>query len=414
MPGSAEPKVRFERVWKRFRRGDMHDSLRDLIPSLMRRALRRSAPPATANRSFWALQDVSFHVGTGEALGIIGANGAGKSTALKLLTRVLGPTHGFCSVEGRVGALIEVSAGFHPDLTGRENVFLHGAVMGMSRSEIARKFDRIVDFSGVEEFLDTPVKRYSSGMNARLGFAIAAHLDPDVLIIDEVLSVGDANFQRKALTRVSELVKSGVPAVLVTHQLDQVTSLCTKALVLERGKVVAEGTPSESIAQYLSSAMDADAIDDMSVLVVKTIRRQQRQGVRPGDTLNLSIEVIVQDLRLGAVQQLIARVSSAITGSVVFEGALHEAGLEAPTMSSWYWADVGLTLHAPPGPYHVEFIAADRRSGSELARAGGVYVSLDGDGKFHGAPRGDMTARLTHAAQFGVANDFAPVTTPDA
>ena len=187
----ARSAVVVEHIWKKFRRGERHDSLRDLVPSLVRRALRPQ--PATLQREeFWALRDLSFTVNPGEALGVIGPNGAGKSTLLKILSRILRPTVGRCVLGGRVGSLIEVAAAFHPDLTGRENVFLQGAIMGMRRAEIARKFDDIVDFSGVSEFIDTPVKRYSSGMNARLGFSIAAHLDPDVLLIDEVLSVGDA------------------------------------------------------------------------------------------------------------------------------------------------------------------------------------------------------------------------------
>jgi ABC-type polysaccharide/polyol phosphate transport system ATPase subunit len=204
--------VIFEGVSKKFRRGERHDSLRDLVPALFNRAFH-GAPDrqALADQEFWAVRDLSFTVGAGEALGIIGPNGAGKSTTLKLLTKILRPTRGRIEINGRVGALIEVAAGFHPDLTGRENVYLQGAIMGMSRGEIARKFDAIVDFSGVQEFIDTPVKRYSSGMNARLGFAIAAHLDPDVLIIDEVLSVGDVGFQEKCVTRMRELLARGIP-----------------------------------------------------------------------------------------------------------------------------------------------------------------------------------------------------------
>src|SRR5207248_1473474 len=171
---------------------------------------------------FWAVRDISFAVNEGEALGIIGPNGAGKSTVLKLLTRILKPTRGTCAVRGRVGALIEVAAGFHPDLTGRENVFLQGAVMGMKRAEIVRAFDDIIDFAGIAGFVDTPVKRYSSGMNARLGFSIAAHLSPDVLIIDEVLSVGDAAFQERCTTRMQSLIAEGIPLVFVSHNLPAV------------------------------------------------------------------------------------------------------------------------------------------------------------------------------------------------
>ncbi|HEU4586647.1 MAG TPA: ATP-binding cassette domain-containing protein, partial [Gemmatimonadaceae bacterium] len=188
---SSEPAVVFDGVWKKFRRGERADSLRDLIPAVTRRIVR-GKPPADeledGSGDFWALRDVSFEVRPGEALGIIGPNGAGKSTVLKLLTKILKPTRGTSRVHGRTGALIEVAAGFHADLTGRENIYLQGAILGMKRTEIARTMDDIIEFADLGEFIDTPVKRFSSGMSARLGFSIAAHLDPDVLIIDEVLS----------------------------------------------------------------------------------------------------------------------------------------------------------------------------------------------------------------------------------
>jgi lipopolysaccharide transport system ATP-binding protein len=242
--------VVFEGVWKKFRRGERHDSLRDLLPSLLSRLTGRRRPAGLAPSEFWALRDVSFRVGPGEALGIIGPNGAGKSTTLKLLTKILRPTQGRLSVKGRAGALIEVAAGFHPDLTGRENVFLQGAIMGMSQAEIARKFDAIVDFAGVEEFIGTPVKRYSSGMNARLGFAIAAHLDPDVLLVDEVLSVGDVGFQAKCIARMQALLKSGVPLVFVSHNLTAVVDLCTRAVLIDKGVVQFDGRPAEAVAEF--------------------------------------------------------------------------------------------------------------------------------------------------------------------
>ena len=184
----------FDGVWKKFQRGEHHDSLRDLIPSLVRNVIRRRDPSALRADEFWILRDVSFRVERGQALGILGRNGAGKSTTLKLLSRILKPTKGEARVTGRVGALIEISAGFHPDLTGRENVFLQGAILGMRRREIEDNLGKIIEFSELADFIDTPVKRYSSGMNARLGFSIAAHVRPDVLLIDEVLSVGDLKF----------------------------------------------------------------------------------------------------------------------------------------------------------------------------------------------------------------------------
>src|SRR5260221_8811415 len=226
----------FDRVWKKFRRGERHDSLRDLLPATARRLFRRQRESELEDQEFWALQDVSFEVRAGEALGIIGRNGAGKSTILKLLTRILKPTRGTRSLSGRTGALIEVAAGFHPDLTGRENVYLQGAIMGMRRAEIAAHFDEIVSFADLERFIDTPVKRYSSGMNARLGFSIAAHLSPDVLLIDEVLSVGDMAFQEKCRARMQQFRASGGAIVFVSHHLPAGAQLCSQVVLLEAGR----------------------------------------------------------------------------------------------------------------------------------------------------------------------------------
>jgi lipopolysaccharide transport system ATP-binding protein len=246
----AQPGIVFDQVWKKFYRGERHDSVRDLVPATFRRLTGRTPAAALDDKEFWAVRDVSFSVGPGEALGIIGPNGAGKSTILKLLTRILRPSRGVCRVDGRVGALIEVAAGFHPDLTGRENVYLQGAIMGMKRVEIAAKFDDIVDFSGISEFIDTPVKRYSSGMNARLGFSIAAHLDPDVLLIDEVLSVGDAAFQDQCVERMRQLLGRGIPMVFISHNLPAVLELCTRAIVVNHGTVRFDGNPAEAVAAY--------------------------------------------------------------------------------------------------------------------------------------------------------------------
>jgi lipopolysaccharide transport system ATP-binding protein len=251
-----EPTLIFDRVWKRFRRGNVHDPLRDLFPAIARRLSGRA--PSRLQRDFWALSDLSFQVRPGEVLGIIGANGAGKSTVLKILNRIMDPTAGRVEANGKIGALIEVSAGFHQDLTGRQNVFLQGAIMGMRKAEVRRKFDEIVEFSGVADFIDTPVKRYSSGMNARLGFAIAAHLEPDILIIDEVLAVGDASFQQKAFRRIKSMAEAGAPVVLVSHQLDRIAELCTKAILLDHGTVEAEGTPMHCIDAYLHGLHGVD------------------------------------------------------------------------------------------------------------------------------------------------------------
>jgi ABC-type polysaccharide/polyol phosphate transport system ATPase subunit len=209
---------------------------------------------------FWALRDVSFEVQRGEALGIIGPNGAGKSTLLKLLAAITCPTVGEIVVSGRLSALIEVGSGFHPELSGRENVFLSGAILGMRRSEIARKFDRIVDFAGVGAFIDTPVKWYSSGMYVRLGFAVAAHLDPDILVIDEVLAVGDAAFQEQCLERIRELRRAGTTAVFISHDLTAMEQLCDRALLMQGGQIVRSGPTSEIIGDYRQRAIAHAAV----------------------------------------------------------------------------------------------------------------------------------------------------------
>jgi ABC-type polysaccharide/polyol phosphate transport system ATPase subunit len=244
--------VVFDGVWKRFRRGERHNSLRDLIPAVGRRLFnaRKSSELQSAD-DFWAVRDASFEVQAGEALGIIGPNGAGKSTTLKLLTRILRPNRGRSAVKGRVGALIEVAAGFHPDLTGRENIYLQGAIMGMKRLEIDRKREAIVEFAGVSEFLDTPIKRYSSGMNARLGFAIAAHLDPDVLLIDEVLAVGDLAFQEQCYARMQSFKENGAAIVFVSHNLSAVAALCDRVALFDHGRIVTIGPPGETFSAYV-------------------------------------------------------------------------------------------------------------------------------------------------------------------
>jgi lipopolysaccharide transport system ATP-binding protein len=244
--------LRMDRVYKKFKRGERHDSLRDLIPALAKHALRRVTRPFELKKEeFWALQDVSFEIAKGEAVGIIGHNGAGKSTMLKHLSGIMRPTSGDIEVNGRLSALIEVGAGFHPDLTGRENIFLNGVILGMSRAEIRRKFDEIVDFSGLKEFIDTPVKRYSSGMHARLGFSVAAHMEPDILVIDEVLSVGDFAFQSKGVAKMRSVLNNGTTVLFVSHNLRAVADLCNRSLLLNHGKLVADGPTSKIIQTYM-------------------------------------------------------------------------------------------------------------------------------------------------------------------
>lgn len=248
----SAPAIEVEGVWKRYHRGETHHRLRDLVPTIARRLLGRAAPPSDeANGAFWALRDVHFQLHAGEALAVLGPNGAGKSTLLRVLARLVRPERGRVAIRGRLGCLIELAAGFHPDLTGRENIFLSGAVLGMPRRDVTRRLDDIVAFAGVERFLDTPVKRYSSGMKARLGFAVAAHLEPDVLLVDEVLSVGDAPFQRRCLAHMRERLRQGVAVLFVSHQLPAVLELCSRALVLEAGAVAFAGSAEAATARCL-------------------------------------------------------------------------------------------------------------------------------------------------------------------
>jgi len=243
--------LRVDTVSKKFVRGEMHDSLRDLIPAVVARLTGRRRASPSAKREFWALQDVSFDLHRGEAFGIIGANGAGKSTILKLVSGVMNPTKGRIEVNGKLSALIEVGAGFHPDLTGRENIYLNGTILGMRREEIERKFDAIVEFSGLRDFIDTPVKRYSTGMYARLGFSVAAHVDPDILIVDEVLSVGDVVFQNRCFEKMNGVIRGGASVLFVSHNLRAIAELCPRSILLEEGRVVAEGPSQQVIQTYL-------------------------------------------------------------------------------------------------------------------------------------------------------------------
>jgi lipopolysaccharide transport system ATP-binding protein len=242
--------IELDHIGKQYQLGSKHDSLRDAIPNLLQRLRRRAAPQEHSPGSFWALKDISFTVPKGQTLGLIGPNGAGKSTILKLLSRICKQTTGTMQVHGRLAALIEVGAGFHPDLTGRENIFMNGTIMGLSRKDIRRLFDAIVAFSELEKFLEMPGKRYSSGMSVRLGFAVAAHVNPDILLIDEVLAVGDLAFQQKCYQRILELKAKGTTMLFVSHNLDAVRRICDRVVLLREGRVVMDGDPDAAIAAY--------------------------------------------------------------------------------------------------------------------------------------------------------------------
>ncbi|WP_336810813.1 ABC transporter ATP-binding protein [Bosea sp. MMO-172] len=242
-----------------------YGTLRDTMAEAARRLIKREpASQAKPAEAFWALRDVSFNVNEGDVVGVVGRNGAGKSTLLKVLSRITAPTEGLARIRGRVGSLLEVGTGFHPELSGRENIFFNGAILGLRKHEIRARFDEIVDFAGIADFLDIPIKRYSSGMKMRLAFSVAAHLEPEIMIVDEVLAVGDAEFQKKCLGKMKDISSGGRTVLFVSHSMESVTSLCSRCILLDRGQVRKEGTPSEVILEYLGGDGEFSGCADFS------------------------------------------------------------------------------------------------------------------------------------------------------
>jgi len=380
-------KIVVENVWKKFHVGERHDSLRDLLPALVRGIAGRRADSTGLDKdAFWALRGVSFEVGPGQALGVIGHNGAGKSTLLKLVTRILRPTIGRVAVSGRAGALIEIAAGFHPDLTGRENVFLQGAMMGMPTADIRMRFDAIVDFAGVSEFIDTPIKRYSTGMSARLGFAIAVHLDPDVLVIDEVLSVGDMAFQERAFGRMRDIVRSGIPVVVVSHQLERITELCTEAVLLRRGEVVRAGTPAECVRAYVEGevpAAQARSEHRLGRMVIHSFKAEGDGRVVSGHRALVRLAGRVDEGEAPPRRfDLAFRVRRMESGQTVYSSHSKLAGvvLERPGPFSF---SVDLQMNVPAGLYSVESWVCDADRDAVLGDGPATHLQVE-----EGAPFG--------------------------
>lgn len=400
----ANAPIEFRQVWKKFHRGELHDSLRDLVPAIARRLTGRRRPGVELKEDeFWAVRDVSFDVAPGETLGIIGPNGAGKSTILKLLTKILRPTLGDCQVPGRVGALIEVAAGFHPDLTGRENVFLQGAIMGMKQAEIALKFDQIVEFSGLPKFIDTQVKRYSSGMNARLGFAIAAHLDPDVLLVDEVLAVGDYGFQKKAFGRIAEMARRDIPVVIVSHQLDRIAALCTKAILLDEGRVIKSGDPADCIAAYIAGQETVNTEDGgADACLIRSLTLDSPRSVGSGERLRVRVAGTVAGLSRKELddRSIAFRVRELQGGRVLFQTGTGRLDIDLPDAGEFELA-LSLQMNVPPGLYAVDSFVwdADQMGSTHWGPSLTVEVTMAVD--FKGSVQMNPELRLEPGASPG-------------
>ena len=350
--------IRVEKLSKRYKIGKrerykaLRDTLTDIVAAPLnaaRAAFQRATKPVeqTNDEQFWALKDISFEVKRGEVVGIIGRNGAGKSTLLKILSRITRPTEGRVGMRGRVGSLLEVGTGFHPELSGRENILLNGAILGMGRAEILRKFDEILAFAEVEKFIDTPVKHYSSGMYMRLAFSVAAHLEPEILVVDEVLAVGDAAFQKKCLGKMGDVAKEGRTVLFVSHNMGAVTQLCQHGIVLAGGKKIFEGTAAAAVDLYLKTGKQAIA---QAEFAIDRAMAKQFTAIRVETTAG---EMVSQ---LDVAQPFVVRVAYRVTqwrlGTYICIAVTNQAGLDV-LWSSDARSTQDLLVDRPPGDYVV-------------------------------------------------------------
>src|SRR4051812_14729568 len=388
----TEIDLSFEHVSKRYlvkqeRPGDVKRSLLGRL-----RALRGKSA------DFWAVRDVSFAVERGEVLGIIGHNGAGKSTILKLLSNITSPTEGRIRINGRLSALIEVGSGFHPELTGRENIFLNGAILGMRRGEIATKLDSIADFAGIRPFLDVPVKRFSSGMYVRLGFSIAAHLDPDILLLDEVLAVGDAAFQEKCLRRIGELREAGKTIVFISHDLAAVERICSRVILMRQGQIVMSGAPGEVIAEYqrlpaiaqhnVQETLIADDSAEIESLQLCDLDGRLTPLVQTGSPLGLRIsysvrrplpDVVFEVLFTNADQEVVAQWTTEVSGQPIAlypgEGVVEFQCPELGLLPGMYYASIALRERGAPDAIDWQHGAVALRVDPGKTVRGSFYMS---------------------------------------
>ena len=381
--------IRCEGLSKRYRIGapyERYKALRDVITDAATAPFRRiraatrnghgdsNGHHPTAHQSIddsyiWALDDISFEIDAGDVVGIVGRNGAGKSTLLRILSRITKPTRGRAKVHGRVGSLLEVGTGFHPELTGRENVFLNGAILGMRKTEIARKFDEIVTFAEVEKFIDTPVKRYSTGMYMRLAFGVAAHMETEVLIVDEVLAVGDASFQKKCFQRMNEIGQHGRTILFVSHNMSALRNICKQAIVIDHGKLVAQGEVNQTIDQYLAQIGDQpqeEIVETPSFTVTSVeIKSETSPVIKTFDTVRISVKFIPKvAIPLPVIFVSILTLESRRLASLDFR----DFGTAVP-VESGEACELGFTIEALPllpGPYQLEIHLLNFREQFEL------------------------------------------------
>jgi lipopolysaccharide transport system ATP-binding protein len=380
------PVITVENLSKRYiighKRQERYSALRDVMADAVKRGFRKLLPHSSGGNAdstreeFWALKDVSFEINQGDRVGIIGRNGAGKSTLLKVLSRITEPTSGRIKLNGRVASLLEVGTGFHPELTGRENIFLNGAILGMRKEEIKIKFDEIVAFAEVERFLDTPVKHYSSGMYVRLAFAVAAHLEPEILVVDEVLAVGDAKFQEKCLNKMGEIANQGLTVLFVSHNMSAIINLCNKGIMLESGKVKYSGNANNAVAEYremikVGSSVDLESFNIgrrghqlfAKFIAMKVVDQKgnERDMVAMGESISVRLTISIKENlrhpRIGimirnSMNVLIHDITSAFDGLLVdFQPGIYTLEVTVPeirlypgryTFGPWIQQQVGV------------------------------------------------------------------------